>query len=69
MTKFFLVGLGLLLGGWPQGAAAQTLTPVSASEPAARQVVAGTRVWLVPPAGFGPAAGLTGLRRGRPRCR
>ncbi|SDX35813.1 hypothetical protein [Hymenobacter psychrophilus] len=64
MTKFFLVGMGLLLGGWPQVGTAQTMSPVSAPEPAARQAVAGTRVWLSPPPGFGPAAGLTGLRRG-----
>ena len=30
----------------------------------AAQAIAGTQVWLVPPAGFGPAAGFTGVRHG-----
>ncbi|MDU0371612.1 hypothetical protein ACFPAF_14500 [Hymenobacter endophyticus] len=40
----------------------------SAQAPVYAQVaarpVAGTQVWLVPPTGFGPAAGFTGFRRG-----
>ena len=39
--------------------------PARAQAPTpAHRLVAGTRVWLVPPAGFGPSAGLTGLRKG-----
>ena len=52
-----VVALGLLSGA---------LLPctVRAQEPAAAQAIAGTQVWLVPPAGFGSTAGFTGVRRG-----
>ncbi|RSK34023.1 hypothetical protein [Hymenobacter metallilatus] len=38
--------------------------PVQAQMAPAARVVPGTQVWLIPPPGFGPAPGFTGLRRG-----
>ncbi|RIY09226.1 hypothetical protein [Hymenobacter rubripertinctus] len=41
------------------------LIPESAwTQALATQAIAGTQVWLVPPAGFGAAAGFTGVRHG-----
>ncbi|RSK45324.1 hypothetical protein [Hymenobacter rigui] len=42
---------------------AASITAHGQAQPAAR-AIPGTQVWLTPPAGFGPAAGFTGLRRG-----
>lgn len=54
MTGRLFTGIGLLTS---------VLLPLVGRAQEARPV-AGTQVWLVPPAGFGPTAGFTGLRRG-----
>ncbi|UYZ64681.1 hypothetical protein [Hymenobacter weizhouensis] len=56
-----VAGMVVLAGS---AAAAQAQPQASAAPSAAHRQVAGTHVWLVPPVGFGPSAGLTGLRKG-----
>ncbi|MBT9392751.1 hypothetical protein KLP40_06210 [Hymenobacter sp. NST-14] len=57
MRSQILAVASVVAGSWLQPGRSLAQAP-------AAQVVAGTQVWLVPPAGFGPAAGFTGLRRG-----
>lgn len=51
-------------GSWVAAAGLIVSTQVPANAQEAARPVAGTQVWLVPPTGFGPAAGFTGFRRG-----
>ncbi|QIX60373.1 hypothetical protein HER32_03885 [Hymenobacter sp. BT18] len=53
--------IGVSVAVWLVGGG---LMPAQAQQAAGAQPVAGTHVWLVPPAGFTPAPGLTGLRSG-----
>lgn len=58
--RFFAV---VVLVGGSAVLAGQVRAQVAAPEPVAHEI-SGTKVWLVPPPGFGPTAGLSGVRRG-----